>query len=101
MERGMAMKRALLAASVMAFTLVLGGCKEDSRGTDEKLTAPAPDFNTRNVMACPRCGAPQKPFRISGVKSYYRCSGQPPKFAYHDEKKWNHTISNDKDSTER
>jgi len=96
------MKRALLAGGLLAFAFVLGGCDaEDTRSTEEKLYAPTPDFATRYVVACPKCGAPQRPYRVNGEKSYYRCSGQPPKFRYHKEKLWTHDISHDKKSVEQ
>jgi hypothetical protein len=84
------MKRALLASALFAMMFVLGGCDEDQRNTDEKLNAAPLDYNTRRVMACPKCGAPTAPWRISEIKSYYRCSGMPPKFKYHPEKEWTH-----------
>ena len=100
------MKRAfflgVLSLGLLALALVLDGCSDkDDRGTDGKLYAPAPEFATRSVMACSKCGAPQKPYRINGAKSFYRCTGQPPKFAFHPEEKWVHAISHDKDSTEQ
>ncbi|HYG76892.1 MAG TPA: hypothetical protein VEK08_17945 [Planctomycetota bacterium] len=84
------MKRFFQAAAWVAMVVVLNGCNEDQRNTEEKLNAPAPDFSTRPVMACPKCGAPQRPFRIDAIKSYYRCTGQPPKFPFHNEKTWIH-----------
>ena len=95
------MKQALLASGLLALALLLGGCTNDDRNTDEKLHSPPPEFATRYVMACPKCGAPQKAYRVNAVKSFYRCSGQPPRFVYHPEKKWEHKISFDKDSTEQ
>jgi len=96
------MKRALWAGGLLALAFVLGGCEDkDDRKTDEKLYAPAPEFATRNMMVCPKCGAPQRPYRINGVKSFYRCTGQPPRFASHPEETWVHAISRDKDSTEQ
>jgi hypothetical protein len=94
------MRRALLACGLLAFALVPIGCDND-RHTDEILYAPPAEYATRYVMACPRCGAPTKPFRINATKSYYRCSGQPPKFTSHKEKLWSHVVSHDKDSTEQ
>ena len=52
-------------------------------------------------MACPKCGAPQKPFRINAVKSFYRCTGQPPRFPYHYEKRWERKLSDEKDNAEQ
>jgi ssDNA-binding Zn-finger/Zn-ribbon topoisomerase 1 len=96
------MKRALWASGLLGLALVLGGCSDkDDRGTEEKLYAPAPEFATRNVMACSKCGAPQRPYRINGDKSFYRCTGQPPKFFAHPEEKWTHKINRSKDSTEQ
>jgi hypothetical protein len=85
----------------LAAVLCLSGCDEDHRKTDEKINSPAPDFTSRNVMACPKCGAPTAPYRISAIKSYYHCSGQPPKFPYHEQREWQHTLQLDKtDNTE-
>lgn len=96
------MRRALWASGLLACALLVGGCKdEDGRNTEEKMFSPAPDFATRHVMPCPKCGAPQKPCRITSVKSHYRCSGQPPKFPYHQERLWSHRISHDKKSVEQ
>ena len=83
--------KVVLGLSVSA-AFMLSGCDEDHRHTDEKLDSPAPNFNSRQIMACPKCGAPTSPFRISQLKSYYHCSGQPPKFPYHEERAWEHTI---------
>src|SRR5687768_16850806 len=91
------MKRHFVALTVLGACLMLTGCDEDQRNTEEKLSAPSPDYATRYTMACPKCGAPQKPFRISQLKSYYKCTGQPPKFPYHDEKQWSHRISDHDD----
>ncbi|MCY3020431.1 MAG: hypothetical protein NTW87_15535 [Planctomycetota bacterium] len=95
------MKQALLASGLLAFAFLLGGCTDDDRTTDEKLHSPPPEFTTRYTMACPKCGAPQKPFRINAVKSFYRCTGQPPRFPYHQEKRWEHKICDEKDSVEQ
>ena len=82
--------------------LMLSGCDEDHRKVDEKIVAPNPDFSTRYVMACPKCGAPTSPYRISALKSYYRCTSQPPKYPYHEERDWQNTIRHgDKDETQR
>ena len=85
------MNRFLLALSV-AGLLGMTGCAEDQRNTDEKLNRPALDFSSRHVMPCPDCGAIQRPYRITDLRSYYRCSGQPPKFKYHSEIQWTHAI---------
>ena len=91
----------VLLGLAFASVLMLTGCDEDHRKVDEKLTAPSPDFNSRQIMACPKCGLPNSPFRISQLKSYYRCSGQPPKYPFHDERLWEHTIQAGKaDTTE-
>ncbi len=95
------MKRILLAMGLLLPVILLQGCSEDQRSTEKKQHAPAPDFNTRRVMACPKCGAPQHPFRISAVKSYYRCTGIAPKFPYHDEKQWSRRIKDSPESDER
>jgi hypothetical protein len=88
---------ALLFITVLAFT----GCTEDHRTREEKQFAPTPDFATRNTMECPKCKAPQKPFRIDALKSYYRCTGLPPKFAYHEESTWSHRIDDHTPQVER
>lgn len=87
-------RRMFLAAAVVLPMAALTGCKEreDTRTTEEKMEAPQPDFKTRLYMACPKCGAPQRPYMINEIKSYYRCSGLPPKFRYHEEHKWQHTV---------
>jgi len=92
-----AMKTILLGLGLAA-TLCLTGCDEDNRNTDEKINAPSPDFTSRDVMACPKCGAPTAPYRISTIKSWYHCSGQPPRFAYHETREWQHTIKTQKES---
>ncbi len=89
------MKRFLQASALLALVFTLGGCVEDHRDTDEKMNAPAPDFANRRVMACPKCGAPQRPFRVDAIKSYYKCEGLPPKFPYHEEKRWSHRPHDD------
>jgi hypothetical protein len=75
--------------------LAVSGCneREDTRSTEEKMDAPRPDFKTRLYMACPKCGCPQRPYRITEIKDYYRCSGNPPKFPYHTEHLWQHTVN--------
>ena len=95
------MRYVVWAGGLLAFAFLLGGCDQDNRSTEQKLYSPAPDFDTRHVTPCPKCGAPQKPCRINSVKSYYRCSGQPPRFPWHKEKQWSHTISHDKASVEQ
>ena len=93
------MGRIFLGLAITA--LMLSGCDEDHRKPNEKVIAPDPDFNSRNIMACPKCGAATAPYRISALKSYYRCSGQPPKYPYHEERKWEHAVQvGNKDSTE-
>jgi len=95
------MKRALLAGSVMAFTLAFSGCDEDQRRTEQKINAPAPEYATRYIMACPKCGAPQSPFRINVLKSYYTCNGLAPKFPYHPTKEWSHRITDHNPQVEK
>ena len=100
------MKRAFFLGAfslgLLALAFTLGGCSDkDDRDTDEKLYSPPPEFATRHVMACPKCGAPQRPYCINGVKSFYRCTGQPPKFPIHAQEEWVHAISHDKDSAEQ
>ena len=87
-------RRTFLSASIAIPLGILTGCTErdDKRTTEEKQEAPQPDFKTRLYMACPKCGAPQRPYMINEIKSFYRCSGLPPKFRYHEEHKWQHTI---------
>ena len=92
------MKRYLSMVAVGAL-FFLAGC--DTRNTHEKLTSPTPEFITRYTMACPECGAPQKPYRITELKSYYRCAGLPPKFPYHDEHKWEHTLAENDSAAEQ
>ena len=94
------MKQACLML-VCASVLLLAGCTheenltDDSRDAQQKANAPAPDVATRPVMACPKCGAPQRPYRVTAVTSYYRCSGTPPKFAYHPLQTWERTVKHD------
>ena len=88
------MKRGLLVLAGSVCLLWLAGC--DNRSTAEKLYNPSPDYTTRQIMACPKCGAPQKPYRINGTKEYYECSGMPPRFPYHPRYEWSHTIETDK-----
>src|SRR5260221_7360507 len=87
-------RRCVAFFALTLMLIVMGGCneREDKRNTEEKQIAPQPDFKTRLYMACPKCGAPQRPYRINELKSYYRCSGAPPKFPYHTEYKWQHTM---------
>jgi hypothetical protein len=103
MKRGegiSAMGKVLLGLAMAA--LLLSGCDEDHRKPDEKLTSPSPDFNSRPVMACPKCGSPTSPFRISRLKAFYRCTGQPPRYPYHDERRWEHSVQvGNKDNTEQ
>lgn len=91
------MWRGCVVAASTVVLLMLGGCnqREDKRTTDEKLSAPAPDLKTRYYFACPKCGCPQRPYRMTEVRSYYRCSGNPPKFAYHTEHQWQHAVEQD------
>mgnify|MGYP001610445928 CR=1 FL=1 len=84
------MKRALFACAVLAFAFMLGGCDDDQRRGEEKEITPDPDYASRQVMRCPKCGAPQRPYRTSQIKSYYKCSGLAPKFKFHNEYKWSH-----------
>ncbi len=86
--------RSFVVALLAAVFLVLSGCnqREDKRTTDEKGFAPAPDLKTRYYFACPKCGCPQRPYRMTEVRSYYKCSGNPPKFAYHPEHTWQHAV---------
>ena len=96
------MKRALRAGALLAFAFVLwaaGGC--DDRTTEEKQFSPPPEYDTRYVMICPECGAPQRPFRINALKSYYRCTGIPPKFPFHKERRWQHDVIKDKKNPEQ
>lgn len=85
------MKRGFLAVAGFACLFALAGC-DDHRSTAEKMYAPNPDYATRAVMACPQCGAPQRPYCVTETHNYYRCSGQTPKFPYHEEHKWNRAI---------
>jgi hypothetical protein len=85
-------RRQFLGLSVMGLTLAGCNQREDKRTTDEKLDAPQPDFKTRLYMACPKCGCPQRPYRITEIRNYYRCSGNPPKFPYHSEHQWQHAV---------
>ena len=89
--------RGFFYASLAAMLLMLGGCnqREDKRTTDEKEYAPKPDLKSRLYFACPKCGCPQRPYRMTEVRSYYRCSGNPPKFAYHPEHQWEHAVEQD------
>jgi hypothetical protein len=91
------MLRGFVVASFAAIVLILAGCnqREDKRTTDEKQFAPIPDLKTRYYFACPTCGCPQRPYRITEIRSYYRCSGNPPKFAYHTERLWQHAVEQD------
>ena len=89
--------RGVFVASVTALLLVLSGCnqREDKRTGEEKEYAAAPDLKTRYYMACPKCGCPQRPYRITEIRSYYQCSGNPPKFAYHPTHEWQHAVEQD------
>jgi hypothetical protein len=87
------MKRAMMAMTFLLSFFLLTGCDEDQRNDREKKEAPKPELSTRKVMACPQCGAPQAPYRLTHIKSYYKCEGQPPKFKYHEAKEWSHRIS--------
>jgi hypothetical protein len=84
------MKHILLLVGLSIPLLVLMGCTDDHRSREEKQFAPSPEYSTRFTMQCPKCKAPTKPFRINAQKSYYKCSGQPPKFPYHEEVQWDH-----------
>ncbi len=86
--------RYVMSASLAVVAMLLGGCnqREDKRTGEEKEYAPQPDLKTRYVFACPQCGCPQRPYRITEIRSYYRCSGSPPKFAYHKEHLWQHAV---------
>jgi hypothetical protein len=92
------MKKSIFASALLAMMFVLGGCDEDQRNTEEKQAAEPLDYNSRVVMACPKCGAPQRPYRITTIKSYYKCTGIPPKFVWHEEKKWDHRFHDQKDN---
>lgn len=83
-----------LLIGMTAMLLVLSGCDEpgDPRTMEEKQQAPRPDFKSRLYMSCPQCSAPQRPYRITETKSYYQCTGLPPKFKYHERVEWQHTI---------
>jgi len=94
------MRNMVLAVGLLIPLFAATGCKEDNRSREEKQFAPAPEFSTRHIMPCPHCKAAQKPYRIDAIKSYYRCSGQPPKFAYHEERKWSHRIADHDHSVE-
>ena len=89
--------RSFMCLSMATVWLLAGGCnqREDKRTTDQKMYAPIPDIKTRLYFACPKCGCPQRPYRITEIKSYYRCSGNPPKFPYHKEHLWQHTLEQD------
>ncbi len=95
------MKRFLIVGAVTTLALGLGGCDQDHRGTQAKLHSATPDITTRNVMVCPVCGAPQRPYRVNRVQSFYRCTGLPPKFEAHDLTEWTHDISHSPDSLEQ
>jgi hypothetical protein len=87
------MKRTLMAIALALPFFLLTGCDEDQRKPEEKEHAPKPELSTRYTMSCPKCGAPQRPYRITALKSYYKCEGKPPKFPYHKTKEWTHRIS--------
>jgi hypothetical protein len=96
-------KRTLMAVALILPVLFLSGCDDDQRSREEKEEAPKPELSTRYVMQCPKCGASQRPYRLTHTKSYYKCEGKPPKFPYHEKKEWSHRIKDQKDveSTER
>ena len=94
------MKKALMFLGLFV-AVMMSGCSEDNRTTQEKLDSPKADFNTRQVMPCPKCGNPTAPYRISLIKSWYKCNGNPPKFAFHETREWTHTIKHDDETTER
>ena len=77
--------------------------KEESKeeAKEEAAETSSPDYTTRHVMACPKCGAPMKPYRINAKESFYRCSGLPPKYPYHEEEKWSHKIETKESEAER
>jgi len=64
----------------------------DHRGMEQKLYGAPPTYDTRYVMSCPKCGAPQRPYRVSDIRSFYRCEGTPPRFPYHQMYEWDHKI---------
>jgi len=86
--------RGFFVASLVSFLIVLAGCdqKEDKRKSWEKEYAAAPDLKTRNMMICPKCGCPQRPYRLNEVRSYYHCSGNPPQFKFHTIYEWQHAV---------
>jgi hypothetical protein len=96
---GFCSRRSFLSAPfkvlALASLILLMGCDEDKRTGDEKASQPAPEYATRYVMQCPKCGAPTAPYAVNGYKNFYRCSGQPPKFAYHSEKEWSRRLNTD------
>lgn len=95
------MKRFLLVLGFSVSLCSLVGCDDKTvENSEEKIHSPRQDYTSRVVMACPKCGAPQKAYRINAGKSYYRCSGMPPKFPYHSEELWSHGID-PKETSER
>ena len=88
------MWRGFVVAVFATIMVLVSGCnqREDKRTTDEKENAPTPDLKTRYYMACPKCGNPSRPYRMTEVRSYYKCNGNPPKFAYHAEHTWQHAV---------
>jgi hypothetical protein len=72
--------------------LALAGCEEDKRTVEEKTQAAPPEYATRYVMHCPKCGSPTAPHSINNTKSFYKCTGNPPKHAYHAEKTWSRRL---------
>ena len=77
-------------------------CAESEKESAEESTeASSPDYATRHVMACPKCGAPMSPYRINAKKSFYRCTGLPPKYPYHEEEKWSHKLETKESEAER
>jgi len=85
----------------MALVLVLTGCEEDKRTLEEKASAPNPEFASRNVMHCPKCGSPTTAYSINGYKSFYKCSGPAPKFTPHSEKRWSRRLDVGNQPSER
>lgn len=81
--------------------IALTGCEEDKRTVEEKASAPAPEFATRYIMHCPKCGNPVAPYSINNTKSFYKCSGNPPKHAYHAEKTWSRRLDVGAKATEK
>jgi hypothetical protein len=96
------MKRCLVFLGLaVPLVFAMSGCVEDHRSREEKQFAPSPEYASRYTMQCYKCKAPQKPYRIDAIKSYYKCSGHPPKFPYHEEVQWTHRISDHDPQIER